>query len=62
MYMNLHDHRSTAYAAQAWVVTSMRSEDRYSVDIDAQALGNGCSWPVDASEAMGGLTKIGPLP
>jgi hypothetical protein len=35
---------------QAWVVTSMRAEGRYSVDSDATSLGNGCTPPIAFSE------------
>jgi hypothetical protein len=33
------------FGAQAWVVSSMRAEGRFSVDVEATALGTGCSFP-----------------
>jgi hypothetical protein len=47
IYFNLHNERPGNIASQNWVVVSMRSEDRFSVDMDALSLGNGCS-PVTA--------------
>ncbi|MEO8378130.1 MAG: hypothetical protein ABI779_00565, partial [Acidobacteriota bacterium] len=47
--------------AQAWVVTSMRAEGRYSTDADATALGNGCSQAQPSSEvSRSGGVVIGP--
>jgi hypothetical protein len=44
VYFNLHDTSAASTpAAQAWVVTSMRAEGRFSVDMDSTALGNGCT-------------------
>lgn len=63
IYLNL-DNPDRAGAQQAWVIASLRAENRYSADVDALALGNGCSAsePVSivASDASG--TFIGPLP
>ncbi|HEX7832720.1 MAG TPA: hypothetical protein VF787_23910 [Thermoanaerobaculia bacterium] len=50
IYLNLDNCWEDDYASQNWVITSMRSEGRYSLDQDAFALGNGCSLPVDTSE------------
>ena len=61
-YMNLDDSTTDAFASQGWVVSSMRAEDRFSVDIDALPLGNGCSAPTDQTNAVGGLDPIGPAP
>lgn len=62
LYLNLAGDQP-AELAQAWVVTSLRAEGRYSVDIDAAALGNGCSPRVATSEVtLPGGTTIGPLP
>ena len=68
MYVNL-DNDQTVYLdfvrpwpSQNWVVSSMRSEGRYSVDMDAAALGNGCSLQAPMSEITTGNTIIGPLP
>ncbi len=61
MYLNL-DGEDDEIAGQAWVVVSMRSEDRFSTDFDALALGNGCSAPAGLSEADYGDFPIGPAP
>ena len=45
-----------------WVVTSMRAEGRYSVDLDAAALGNGWTPPAGLSEVTKGTETIGPRP
>jgi hypothetical protein len=50
IYFNLDDHNATNGAHQNWVVASMRAEGRYSVDMDAAVLGNGCSPATDVSE------------
>jgi hypothetical protein len=61
MYLNLALKREKDNERhQAWVVTSMRAEGRYSVDSDATALGNGCSPSFVASELNNGLGTIGP--
>ena len=63
MYFNLVDNRQGLNRpAQNWVVVSMRAEDRFSVDIDAASLGNGCSPFTNFSEALGGDRPIGPAP
>ena len=62
MYMNLDWCNRDTHASQHWVVASMRAEDRFSVDVDAMALGNGCSAPIPQTEAVGGLGSIGPAP
>jgi hypothetical protein len=49
MYFNLDDPDSEG-AVQAWVISSMRAEERYSADIDALAFGNGCSPAAGESE------------
>jgi hypothetical protein len=43
LYLNLHNSATETIGAQAWVVASMRAEGRFSVDMDATALGNGCT-------------------
>jgi hypothetical protein len=74
LYLNLNNGGSSAYTAarnyrvgtthagprqsQAWVVTSMFAEGRYSVEMDATAIGNGCSPAPDVSSIM----PIGPAP
>jgi hypothetical protein len=63
MYLNLSDYRVTATVAkQNWVVVSMRAEGRFSGDMDAQALGNGCTAVIPESKATGGQRAIGPAP
>ncbi len=62
-YFNLDAAADDEEATQNWVVVSMRSQGRYSVDFDATALGNGCSPErgVSAARQEGGTT-IGPAP
>ena len=63
MYLNLDYCNRDDIAGQNWVVTSMRAEGRFSVDVDALALGNGCTAPIAASEATSGSAlSIGPAP
>jgi hypothetical protein len=50
VYLNLDNCWRDDYASQNWVITSMRSEGKWSVDTNAYALGNGCSLPVSESE------------
>ena len=59
LYINLHNAFDATTASQSWVTTSMRAEGRFSVDLDATALGNGCSAPVPLGDARG---VIGPAP
>lgn len=49
-------------ADQAWVISSMRAEGRYSGDMDANALGNGCSAETPYTEINHGTQPIGPAP
>ncbi len=74
LYLNLNNGGSPAYTAprnyrfgttmwgarqsQAWVVTSMFAEGRFAVEMDAVAVGNGCSPAPDVSR----FTPIGPAP
>jgi hypothetical protein len=74
LYFNLNNGGSPAYSAapgyrggtttggprqsQAWIVTSMFAEGRYAVEMDALAVGNGCSPAPDMSRSM----PIGPAP
>jgi hypothetical protein len=51
---------SDAFASQNWVVTSMRAQGRYSGDMDATSLGNGCSPKAPLSEITIGAAQIGP--
>jgi hypothetical protein len=64
VYLNLDSRdEDAAHAEQAWVISSMRAEGRYSADFDATAFGNGCSPRVGTSEidpGSGGV--IGPSP
>lgn len=44
LYLNLADGDSASpIARQAWVIASMVADGRYSVDLDAATLGNGCT-------------------
>ena len=62
-YFNLDREGDDEEATQNWVIVSMRSQGRYSVDFDATALGNGCTPErgVSAANQEGGVT-IGPAP
>ncbi len=71
MYLNLDNdtnsfeywgHYVRSWPSQNWVVTSMRAEGRFSVDMDAAALGNGCSPQAPITEATTGNAIIGPRP
>jgi hypothetical protein len=63
MYLNLDSETGDQEAQQGWVVVSMRSQGRFSVDFDATALGNGCSPERAPSEATTqGAMPIGPAP
>jgi hypothetical protein len=50
IYLNLHNAADLAVPGQAWVTASMRAEERFSVDVDAAALGNGCSSAVPGGD------------
>jgi hypothetical protein len=64
VYVNLDSPGGErSFARQGWMVASMRAEGRYSGDIDAIALGNGCSPRVGESQAAAigtGTVVIGP--
>ncbi len=64
VYLNLDSRDEDAtFAEQAWVISSMRAEGRYSADFDATAFGNGCSPRVGESEiSEDGTAVIGPSP
>jgi hypothetical protein len=65
IYLNLDEYPSaTAHRRQAWVVSSMRAERRFSVSFDAAYLGNGCSPAAPITEySEGGLGVLpGPAP
>ena len=59
-YLNLQRPDQEGYATQGWVISSMRAEGQFSVDMDVVALGNGCSAPAEESEVGGGTAVIGP--
>ena len=50
IYLNLDRSGRDDIASQAWVISSMRAQSQYSTDIDAIALGNGCTAPAEKSE------------
>lgn len=54
MYLDLDNGLTPDVASQNWVTVSMRAQERFSVDSDATAFGNGCSAPPSAT--------IGPAP
>ena len=68
MYLNLGDElgyctHDTPWPDHAWVITSMRAEGRFSVDMDATGLGNGCSPSLQSTEVTtAGTEIIGPRP
>ena len=62
MYLNLDNDPLDHFASSNWVISSLRAEGRYSADIEAASLGNGCSAPAAQSEISSGLTTIGPRP
>ena len=63
IYFNLDNPSEPESASQNWVVASMRSQGRFSADMDAISLGNGCSPPAGVTEAnRRGGQPIGPAP
>jgi len=64
MYLNLDNPESDVRepAAQNWVIVSMAAEGHFSVDFDAQALGNGCSPGAPITAEDGSEPTIGPPP
>jgi hypothetical protein len=62
MYFNLDNCTQDTFGSQNWVVTSMRAEGQFSIDMDATILGNGCTPPIPTSEIQGGTHEIGPAP
>jgi len=62
VYVNLDEFENDTIARQGWAVVSMRAEGRFSGDMDAQALGNGCTPPTAQTRAVGGLNPIAPAP
>lgn len=62
-YLNLDDGNFENGPLQGWVVVAMRAEGHYAGEMDALALGNGCSQVVSRAEASeGGSIIIGPSP
>jgi hypothetical protein len=62
-WMILNLDPPTAEIGQAWVISSMEAEGRYSVDIDATPLGNGCSPAAGVSQfSIRAGTVVGPPP
>jgi hypothetical protein len=63
LYFNLDDNDVTNGAHQSWVVTSMRAAEQFAGNMEALALGNGCSHPVGAAEeSEAGSVVIAPSP
>ena len=55
-FLNLNNRPArakTVRPSQAWVVTSMSAEGRYAVEMDAIAVGNGCSPAIPADAQIG---------
>lgn len=50
VYFNLDNDAAGQFASQNWIVTSMRSEGRWSADTPAYVLGNGCTPPLGRTE------------
>ena len=61
-YLNLDNNSGDEIASQNWVISSMRAEDRFSIDADSVALGNGCSAPRHPLPNFRGFDPIGPAP
>jgi len=63
IYFNLDHTDDDELPSQNWVTISMRSEGRFSADMDAVSLGNGCSPATPPSEATRRNGQpIGPAP
>ncbi|HKR66859.1 MAG TPA: hypothetical protein VJZ00_24240, partial [Thermoanaerobaculia bacterium] len=65
VYMNLDNayiENPGPFPSQNWVITTMRAEGRYSVDMEASALGNGCSAIAPITDEERGLPAIAPAP
>ncbi|HYO75134.1 MAG TPA: hypothetical protein VE010_01625 [Thermoanaerobaculia bacterium] len=62
IYLNLGSGYRDNVAAQNWVVATMRSESRFSVDLTAAALGNGCSPTPPLTDYSGGARNAFPAP
>ncbi len=61
LYFNA-DRPDDALAEQAWMITSMRAENRFSVDFNATGFGNGCSPPaLVADPAAAGPNAHAPI-
>jgi hypothetical protein len=60
MYFNLNSERE-GYSSN-WVYVTMTAHGRFSTDIDASALGNGCSPAPPPTAEDGGPPVIGPSP
>jgi hypothetical protein len=62
-FFNLDSSDADDEARQGWVTVSMQADGRFSVDLDAAALGNGCSPAPALSEVSNkGTAVIGPAP
>ena len=66
LYINLHNATDAHTASQSWMTASMRAERRFSVDLDAVSLGNGCTPALASSSAQprppATAVPIGPAP
>ncbi len=69
MYLNLDNDRvalgpgGNPNAGQSWVIASMAADGQFSIDVDATALGNGCSPPAPPfTPEDGGSPAVAPAP
>ena len=62
MYLNLDNKVGDGKATGNWVITSLRAEGRFSADMNAAPLGNGCSPEAGFSEVTHGKEIIRPRP
>ncbi len=60
LYMNVAQDESVA--TQSWIVVSMAAEGKFSIDVDATALGNGCSPAAPFTYDGEGSPALGPAP
>src|SRR5205814_2900547 len=58
IFPNLNQPQRKVRPSQAWVVTSIFAEGRYAVEMDAPAVGNGCS----PAPALSSVKPIAPAP
>ncbi len=63
IYINLNDYETRPVASQSWVTVEMSAEGRYTTEVGATALGNGCTPEAAAwTDLDGAGPSIGPAP